>query len=91
MPESPNADGKVFDILWSSLEGGSYDLVKLRKTVNRDTDLGSILDSLDRTDFVLRLEHYYKVNIAQADFPRLNTIAAIETYVRDKSPVPASA
>lgn len=87
MPESQTADNKVFDILWSSLEGGSYDMAKLRKTVNRDTDLGDILDSLDRTDFVLRLEHHYKISIAQADFPRLNSVAAIEAYVRDKSPV----
>lgn len=90
MSEAQN-DNKVFDILWTSLEGGSYDLVKLKKSVTRETDLGDILDSLDRTDFVLRLEHHYKVRIAQADFPRLNSVAAIEAYVRDKSPVLAEA
>ncbi|MEO8380342.1 MAG: phosphopantetheine-binding protein [Acidobacteriota bacterium] len=86
MSESQITDSNVFKILWSALEGGQYDLESLQRSVDRDTNLGEILDSLDMTDFVLRLEHHYKIKIAQADFPRLSSIATIEGYVRDKRP-----
>jgi acyl carrier protein len=87
MSETPTSSSKVFQILWQALDGGEYDLEKLQKTVDRTTDLGKVLDSLDMTDFVLRLENHYKISVAQEDYPRLTSIAAIEAYVQDRSPV----
>jgi acyl carrier protein len=85
MPQLQVTDSEIFDILWASLKGGRYDLEKLKRTVSSETELGDILDSLDVIDFVLRLEHHYKIRIPQADFPQLASIAAIAAYVRDKS------
>jgi acyl carrier protein len=87
MAEPQVTDTEIFDILWSSLKGGNYDLDAMKRTMNRDTNLGDTLDSLDVIDFVLRLEHHYKVRIPQADYPGLSSIAAIEGYVRTKSPL----
>lgn len=91
MAESQVTDSDIFEVLWSSLKGGRYDLETLKRTVNRETNLADTLDSLDIIDFVLRLEHHYKIRIPQADYPGLASISAIEGYVRDKSPISAEA
>lgn len=90
MSEVPTSDSTVFRLLWQALEGGEYDLDALKEKVDRDTELAKFVDSLDMTDFVLRLENHYKINVAQEDYPRLSSIAAIEAYVQDRSPVLAS-
>lgn len=86
-----DSDDKVFQILWQTLDGGHYNIDDLKKTMNGDTPLVEVLDSLDMTDFVLRLEHHYKIAIPQSDFPTLGTVAAIDSYVRRKSPTFAHA
>lgn len=87
MNAESHSEPAVLDILWESLEGGDYNLDRLHKEVGRDTPFEGFLDSLDITDFVLRLEHHYKINIAQEDFPKLSSVAAVEDYVRAHSPV----
>jgi len=88
----PQAPAKnVMDILWESLEGGEYDLAALKRKVDADTNLQDFLDSLDLTDFVLRLEHYFQINIAQEDYPRLASLSAVEAYIREHSPLLARA
>jgi acyl carrier protein len=84
-------DSKVLQILWQSIEGGSYDLDELKRKVNSETKLTDILDSLDIADFLLRLEHQYKISVPHEEYSNLNSIGAIEAYMRDRSPALARA
>jgi acyl carrier protein len=85
------SENKVFQILWQSVEGGQYDLDDLKRSVGVDTNIAAFLDSLDMADFLLRLEHHYKIGIPQEEYPRLSSIAAIEAYIRDRAPAMAGA
>lgn len=86
MSEQPNVDQEIREILWESLDGGDYDLARLQQELGSDTRLDDLLDSLDITDFVLRLEHRFQINIAQEDYIKLGSLAAIQGYVREHSP-----
>jgi acyl carrier protein len=88
---NPVSDSKVFQILWQSVEGGQYDLDHLKQSVDSDTNLAGVLDSLDMADFLLRLEHHYKVSIPQEEYLSLSSITAIEAYMRDRSPAAVGA
>jgi acyl carrier protein len=87
----PISDSKVFQILWQSVEGGQYDLDDLKSRVDGNTNLADVLDSLDVADFLLRLEHHYKISIPQEQYVRLSSISAIEDYMRDRSPAAVGA
>jgi acyl carrier protein len=80
------SDRKVFQILWQSVEGGQYDVEQLKRSVDGDTPLADFLDSLDMADFLLRLEHHYKISIPHEEYPKLASLSAIEEYVREKNP-----
>lgn len=80
---------EIRQVLWDSIVGGDYDIERLQREVDFETRLDEFLDSLDLTDFVLRLEHHYQINISQEDYARLNTLASIEDYVKTNSTVVA--
>ena len=83
MPETSNGSSEIADILWESLVGGDYDVPALQRTVRNDSPLSEIgLDSLDMTDFLIRIEDRYQIGIRKEDYPQLLTIDAIEAYVR---------
>jgi acyl carrier protein len=43
------------------------------------------IDSMDLTTVVLVLQDEYKIVIDEEDYPKLNTVAAISEYIRQKS------
>jgi acyl carrier protein len=84
MPET--LASPIAEILWESLKGGNYDVPSLKQTMHDDSKLDDIgLDSLDITDFFLRVEDQYKVSIQREDYPRLTTLREIEVYVKEKA------
>lgn len=77
-----NTETEVLDVLWQSLKGGNYDLEALKPNLQPDArfeDLG--IDSLDMTDFFIRIEERYKVKIKQEDYAHLQTVRALTQYV----------
>jgi len=84
MPETESSP--IAEILWESLKGGDYDIPTLKQTVRDDSRLEDIgLDSLDITDFFIRVEDQYNISIQREDYPQLATLRAIELYVKDKT------
>ncbi|HEX3526907.1 MAG TPA: acyl carrier protein [Thermoanaerobaculia bacterium] len=84
MPETLSSP--IAEILWESLKGGDYDIPALKKTVHDDSKLEDIgLDSLDMTDFFIRVEDQYKISIQREEYPRLGSLRAIELYVKEKT------
>jgi len=84
MPETLSSP--IAEILWESLKGGDYDIPALKKTVHDESKLEDIgLDSLDMTDFFIRVEDQYKISIQREEYPRLDSLRAIELYVKEKT------
>jgi acyl carrier protein len=76
----------ITEILWESLKGGNYDLPTLKRTLREDSNLEALgLDSLDITEFFIRIEDHYGIAIAREDYPRLSTLGAIQGYVKEKA------
>jgi len=72
----------ILDILWQSLKGGNYDLEAMKRKLapeSRFEDLG--IDSLDMTDFFIRIEDRYKVKIMQEDYSSLASVRALQEYL----------
>jgi acyl carrier protein len=69
----------VWEILWKSLTGGTYDVEALRARARGDsdfvTDLG--IDSLDLVEFFLRLEEHTNIKLDADDYSSLTSVAAI--------------
>jgi acyl carrier protein len=76
---------ELLDILWQSLRGGDYDLDVMKRNIRSDSsfeDLG--IDSLDLTDFFLRIEAQYQVKILQEEYPRLDSIGRLRDFLKVK-------
>jgi acyl carrier protein len=76
------AEADLRELLLQALRGGSYDLADLERRLSPDArfdDLG--LDSLDLTDFILRIEDLYQVKIRQEEYPNLSSLARVRAYL----------
>ena len=77
-----NTESEILDVLWQSLKGGNYDLDAMKPNMQPDArfdDLG--IDSLDMTDFFIRIEERYKIKIRQEDYPSLHSVRVLQQYV----------
>jgi acyl carrier protein len=73
---------EILDILWQSLRGGDYDLEEMKRKTRPDSrfeDLG--IDSLDMTDFFIRIEDRYQVKIRQEEYPILATVGHLREFL----------
>jgi acyl carrier protein len=69
----------VWEILWTSLTGGHYDVEALRARARDDSDFVADLgiDSLDLVEFFLRLEEHTTIKLDADDYANLTSVAAI--------------
>jgi acyl carrier protein len=73
---------EIFEILWQSLRGGNYDLDELRVKLSPDSRFDEAgIDSLDMTDFFIRIEERYQVKILQEDYPNLASVRSLQGYL----------
>lgn len=76
----------VWDLVWTSLQGGHYDIDALRARVRDDSrfveDMG--IDSLDLVEFYLRLEERFNVKLKEDDYARLTSVQAITALLAVK-------
>jgi acyl carrier protein len=83
MPKTLSTTDTVFNLLWQSLEGGSYDLPRLKQEIRADSPFEEFgFDSLDMVDFTLRVQEHFRIPIRQDDIPTLVSIEAVEAYIR---------
>jgi acyl carrier protein len=79
-----NTDQEVWDLLWQALDGGDHDLDALkRKMTAGDSFEAAGLDSLDVTDFYLRVQDHFKVTLRREDYPSLSSVGGVQAYVRN--------
>ncbi len=75
-------EAEILDILWQSLRGGDYDLEKMRTEMGPDSSFEDAgIDSLDMTDFFIRIEERYQVKILQEDYPNLDSVHRLHVYL----------
>ncbi len=73
----------LFDLFWQALAGGSYDVADLKERFDADTTFQEFLiDSLDLTDFLLRVRDHFEVQVPLDRLPNLGSIHALEAYIR---------
>ncbi len=83
MPNVLSTTDTVFNLLWQSLEGGTYDLPRLKQEIRVDSPFEEFgFDSLDLVDFTLRIQEHFRIPIRQEDLPTLVSIEAVEAYIR---------
>lgn len=82
MSDDEVTETQILDILWQSLKGGDYDLDDMKAKVRSDSrfeDLG--IDSLDMTDFFIRIEDRYQVKIRQEEYPGLASVGLLREFL----------
>jgi acyl carrier protein len=78
-------DATVNEILFEALDGGPYDLEKIRGEIQPETKFNSLgIDSLDHTTFLLRVEDHFKVSFRQAEYSTLTSPAAVAQAIEQK-------
>jgi len=80
-----NLPEKLRELLKTSLQGGNYDPESLDH-LQPDAlleDLG--IDSLDMTDFFLRVQDACNCRIKREDFSRLISLSAIQAYLEQST------
>ena len=80
--QSQSAEMEILDLLWQSLKGGNYDLDDMKRKVQPDSlfeEMG--IDSLDMTDFFLRIEDRFQVKIQQEEYANLSSVRRLQTYL----------
>lgn len=85
-------ESEILDILWQSLRGGDYDLEAMRRKAESDSTFEELgIDSLDMTDFFMRLEDRYQVKILQEDYPHLASVSRLRDFLAggDRRQTPA--
>lgn len=76
---------ELLEILWQSLRGGDYNLEEMKQTIRSDShfeDLG--IDSLDMTAFFVHIEDRYRVKIRQEEYPSLDSIGRVQSFLEGK-------
>ena len=78
---------QVLTALWECLEGGSYDATTIRASLSDESrlvaDIG--LDSLDLSEFYMRIEELFEIEIAEADYVKLTSIGEIISFLDKRS------
>ena len=78
-----NTDQEVWNLLWQALDGGDHDLDALKRTMKGGDSFETAgLDSLDVTDFYLRVQDHFKLTLRREDYPSLSSVAGVQDYVR---------
>ena len=80
----------VWDLLWTSLAGGSYDVDALKMQAG---DLSHFvadmhIDSLDLVEFYVRVQDHFHVEFEGDEYPNLTSVAAITASLRAKAEKP---
>jgi acyl carrier protein len=81
----------VWDLLWSSLDGGNYDLPALQARMGEDVDFVSEMgiDSLDLVEFYLRLREHFNLDLNEYDYPKLTSLRAVMELLAARPPTSA--
>lgn len=82
MIQNEPMETEILEFLWQSLRGGDYDLEEMKRKVRSDSrfeDLG--IDSLDMTDFFIRIEERYQVKILQEEYPALASVGLLREFL----------
>jgi acyl carrier protein len=75
----------VWEILHQSLEGSDYDLEVLERQLQSGADFEEAgLDSLELTEFFLRLQDHFKIAIRREEYPGLTSIGRVEDFLKTK-------
>ena len=73
----------LFDLFWQALAGGHYDVADLEARFDVDSTFQEFLiDSLDLTDFLLRVRDRFDVQVPLDRLPNLGSMRALEAYIR---------
>ena len=73
----------LFELFWQALAGGTYDIAGLRARFDADSTFQEFLiDSLDLTDFLLRVKDRFNVQVPLERLPNLGSMRALDTYIR---------
>jgi acyl carrier protein len=73
----------LFELFWQSLAGGSYDLDDLKRRFRVDSTFQEFLiDSLDLTDFLLRVKDQFQVQVPLENLPNITSLQTLERYIR---------
>ena len=81
--ETVHITDTLFDLFWQALAGGSYDLTDLEQRFDANSTFQEFLiDSLDLTDFLLRVKDHFDVRVPLEQLPHLGSLRAIEAYIR---------
>ncbi len=90
MAEVQSNDETLKGILWESLDGGDQDIDRLKVELTDDASFEDFgLDSLEMTDFFLRIQDHYRLTIQQEDYADLGSLAAVKAYVRNSNGRPS--
>ncbi len=91
-PETSNITETLFDLFWQALAGGDYDLDLLKRELRADSKFQQFLiDSLDLTDFLLRVKDQYDIQVPFENVPHLDSLEALEGYIRHHQRTQAAA
>lgn len=86
MSITPASETAILDVLWQSLKGGAYNLDVMKSHVqpeSRFEELG--IDSLDMTDFFIRIEDRFRIKIRQEDYASLQSVRDLQQYLAQQS------
>lgn len=73
----------LFDLFWQALAGGRYDVANLKAQFDADSTFQEyLIDSLDLTDFLLRVKDRFDVQVPLERLPNLGSMRALERYIR---------
>src|SRR5437762_14276336 len=82
--DTSNMTATLLDLFWQALAGSDYDLDRLKREFRADSKFQHFLiDSLDMTDFLLRVKDQYNIQVPFENVPSLESIQALEEYIRE--------
>jgi acyl carrier protein len=82
----------VWDLLWSSLAGGNYDVEALKREAGDGSHFVEDLhiDSLDLVEFYVRVQDHFHVDFEGDEYPNLTSVTAITTSLQAKADSPTT-
>jgi len=81
--QKESGETEILDVLWQSLSGGNYDLDAMKSRLNLDSRFDEFgIDSLDMTDFFIRIEDVYKIKIRQEDYAHFESVRNLQEYLQ---------
>ena len=84
MNHSEISHDSLAEILWEALDGGSLDVSTVKARFRPDATFEQLgLDSLDITEFLLRVQDRFKITVRQGELNRLRTVEAIAAFLAE--------